>query len=609
VSGTRRFAVAALALLCCATALRAQGLVSPGPLSSVHARYDDIARCLSCHDAGRELSGRKCLACHVTLAARIRADRGYHAVATKHGAELACRTCHTEHNGRPYRLVRWPDGTAKEQFDHRPTGYALEGAHARQRCEGCHRAELVVDAVARGDTSLARRRTFLGLDTACASCHLDEHRGRVSRQCRDCHDVTAWKPAPRFDHATTRFPLTGKHTDLRCAQCHAERRAPAIGPTGGRDTSFVDFRAGRTASRTAAANTCASCHTSPHREAGRGGGCEPCHTTRSWFDLPDSVRSFDHAAIGFPLRGAHAQAQCEGCHLPAAGAPLSERVALLRANFVRPFAKRRMLAARCDQCHADVHRGQLPAGPAGRDCAACHTESRFTPTRFSLAMHDSTAFPLAGAHAATPCLRCHPLVAGAPPGSGAVRFRQADRRCTACHRDEHGGQFAGRAVPGARRPAAAGDTLTTCDACHDVEAWDRVAFDHDAAHYPLRGAHRTLACGRCHTRPAGDPAAPARFRGLPTTCEAAGCHTDPHRGQFAGRSRGSACTTCHTEAAWRSIAFDHQRDTDWPLDGAHRDLRCADCHRSEGQPPFVRFAPLPHRCEDCHTSGPGGTAL
>ena len=89
---------------------RAQGLASPGPLTTAHARMDDLARCLDCHDAGRELSGRKCLACHVSLAREIAADKGYHAVATKHGTALACRTCHSEHNGRPFQMVKWPGG-------------------------------------------------------------------------------------------------------------------------------------------------------------------------------------------------------------------------------------------------------------------------------------------------------------------------------------------------------------------------------------------------------------------------------------------------------------------------------------------------------------------
>jgi hypothetical protein len=596
----RRLAGAALALLLCAPALRAQGLVSPGPLSSAHARFDDIARCLACHDAARVLTGRKCLACHGSLAARIRADKGYHAVTTRHGAELACRACHSEHNGRPYRLVRWPGGVPRERFDHRQTGYALEGAHARQRCEGCHRSEFVADPVVRADSSLSVRRTYLGLATACAACHLDEHRGRVSHQCQDCHDVTAWKPVPRFDHATTRFPLTGRHTGLRCDQCHQRRREGAVGPDGRSDTSFVDFRTGRTG----APSGCASCHTSPHREASRVGRCEACHTAQSWFSLPDTPRAFDHTALGFPLRGAHAQARCESCHLPSAGAPLSDRAALARANFLRPFARQRMHHARCDGCHAEVHTGQLPPPPAGRDCGACHTETRFTPTRFGTAMHESTVFPLTGAHEATACSRCHPLLEGAGAWSGRLRFRQEDRSCAACHRDPHGGQFAGRTVPGARPVAVAADSVTRCEACHDTEAWDRVAFDHDATRYPLRGAHRRVPCGRCHTRPAGDTTAAIRFRGLPTTCGTAGCHDDPHRGQFAARSGGGACTTCHGEDAWKPVVFDHQGESDWPLDGAHRNVRCAACHKPEGTPPTVRYRPLPHRCEDCHTLAP-----
>jgi hypothetical protein len=95
-----------------------------------------------------------------------------------------------------------------------------------------------------------------------------------------------------------------------------------------------------------------------------------------------------------------------------------------------------------------------------------------------------------------------------------------------------------------------------------------------------------------------------RFAGLPLTCNGAGCHVDPHAGQFAARTRGSACTACHTEAAWASLVFNHQTDTDYPLDGAHRRLQCAACHKSQGQPPVVHYLPLPHRCEDCHPTTP-----
>ncbi len=598
----------AVLLVAASSELLAQGLASPGPLATAHARLDDLAHCLACHDAGRELSGRKCLACHTSLASRIRADSGYHAVATQHGAALACRTCHSEHNGRPFRLVKW-EGGAKESFDHHKTGWALAGAHARLRCEVCHRPRLVADRAVRADSSVSLQRTYLGLGTACASCHLDEHRGRTSAACQDCHSVDAWKPAVGFDHDRTRFMLTGLHRNLRCAQCHTTRREIATGPDGRSDTSFVDFHA----AKPQWAAGCIACHPSPHRPGEEVGRCEKCHTTGGWFVLADSMRRFDHTPTGFPLRGAHADAACESCHLSSDRAPLPARVALVRANFVRPLSRERMLFGRCDACHADVHASQLPVAQTAsvQDCQACHTEVKFTPTTFTIAAHDSTRFPLDGAHAATPCSACHPLLSGAARGSGQVQFRHADLACVSCHADPHGGQFAGRHVPGTR-PAAATETASraACTPCHVTAAWDAVAFDHDSTRYPLRGAHRTLACGKCHTAPA--PGRPIRFAGLPLTCNGAGCHVDPHAGQFAGRQRGSACTTCHTETAWASLVFNHQTDTDYPLDGAHRRLRCVACHKSEGQPPVVRYLPLPHRCEDCHPvvpKPPGGRTL
>jgi hypothetical protein len=578
-----------------AAPLAAQGLTSPGPLSASHAGLDNLARCLDCHDAGRQLSGRKCLVCHTSLAAQIRGDQGYHAVVTRHGTELACRTCHSEHNGRPYRLVKWPGPGGREGFDHGLTGWPLEGAHARQRCQACHKASLVVAPAVRADTSLSASRTYLGLGTACTACHLDEHRGRVSGRCGDCHSVDAWKPVVRFDHNRTRFPLTGRHADVRCDGCHRVRHQLVRGPGGTMDSTFMDFRAPR-ASRAA---RCAGCHPSPHHEASMASRCERCHSTAGWFVLADSVRRFDHAAVGFPLRGAHATARCENCHLSSARAVLPARVALVRANFVRPLHRQRMVFDRCDACHADVHQGQLGASRLNRDCDACHSEIRFTPAVFALEAHDSSGFPLTGAHRATPCTSCHPLLAGAAAGSGEIRFRFADATCAACHRDPHAGQFAGRRVPGAR-PAArseAGARLA-CTPCHDTDAWKPAMFDHDSTRYPLRGAHRALACSRCHRPPAAGQ--PVRFAGLGTTCDAASCHRDPHGGQFATRARGSACTSCHTETAWATLVFDHQRDSDYPLDGAHRRLKCVACHRPTGQPPLVRYYPLPHRCEDCH---------
>jgi hypothetical protein len=560
-------------LLGAGAAAPAAAQVSPGPLATAHARYDEATKCLVCHEAGRELSGRKCLTCHASLGARIQAGQGYHATATRNGAALACGSCHSEHNGRPYRLVRWPDNRPQEQFDHTQTGFTLQGAHARLTCTDCHKASMIATGSVRSDTSLNVGRTFLGLGTTCASCHLDEHRGRTSRQCGDCHGQDQWKPAPRFDHSRTRFALTGRHQALECAECHEIRRDVASGPGGTRDTAFVDFRTARPSS-----GGCTGCHTSPHRGA-QFTRCEGCHTTEGWFVLPDSLRRFDHSGTGFPLGGAHAAARCESCHLSSATSPLPARVALVRANFTRRLSRQPMLFSRCGDCHADVHGDQLRPG---RDCVACHDDARFSPARFGPEAHDSLAFRLTGAHGAVPCTGCHQTLPGARTHSGQVRFRIADTRCVACHDNPHGTQFADR----------------TCESCHTTEAWERVTFDHDRTRYPLRGAHLTKRCSACHTRER--PGAPIRFRGLPLTCGNAGCHVDPHGGQFGNRERGSACTTCHNEERWRPALFDHQTDSDWPLDGAHRRVPCRSCHRPDGTPPVVRFRGTPKRCEDCH---------
>jgi len=568
----------ALAALAGAFPLAAQ--VSPGPLARAHLSVDGITRCLSCHEAGHELSGRKCLGCHASLAERISANRGLHGSVTRAGADRRCASCHSEHNGRPYQLVRWPDNVPRERFDHGRVGFQLEGAHARAACTACHRAGLIADAAVRGDASLSVERTFLGLGTTCTSCHLDEHRERTTRRCTDCHTQTSWKPAPGFDHSRTAFALEGRHRSVQCRDCHTVRGTPVTGPGGSRDSTFVDFGSAR---NTAAG--CVSCHTSPHTQTGRMGRCEGCHTVNGWFVLSDSLRSFDHAPIGFPLVEAHASADCEDCHWPSAGHSTLPAAALSRANFLRPLNRQRMGFGSCASCHTEVHQAEL--GERGRNCQRCHNQTRFAPTEYVMAAHDSTTFALTGAHQAVPCSSCHVRLAGAAAGLGRVRFRMTDHSCTGCHRDPHGAQFAGR----------------TCETCHTTAAWQgaRGDFDHAGTRYPLRGAHRNLACGSCHATRANGTTA---FRGLPLTCSAAGCHGDPHGGQFNGRERGETCTTCHDEDGFKPVRFDHQTDTDWPLDGAHSRAACSACHRPQGSPPVVRWRSLPHRCEDCHASQP-----
>jgi hypothetical protein len=140
-----------------------------------------------------------------------------------------------------------------------------------------------------------------GLNTACVSCHLADYNKTTNpnhvtsgfpQQCEVCHTTSGWTPAS-FDHSTTKFPLTGKHTSTPCASCHIG------GQYSGTPTA------------------CYSCHkleydttTNPnHRAAGFPQDCAVCHNTSTW-----SGATFNHT---FPIyTGKHKDkwTSCADCH-------------------------------------------------------------------------------------------------------------------------------------------------------------------------------------------------------------------------------------------------------------------------------------------------------
>lgn len=551
--------------------------LSPGKLSAPHAALEGSARCLDCHQAGQGVSAEKCLTCHRPLAARIAAGAGLHARPDHE----RCESCHIEHHGREFELVWWGDDGI-EGFDHRQTGYALEGAHGGLECRRCHRPELVADPGPLRAAGKDLSRTFLGLDRSnCLSCHEDEHRGQFEAgACLSCHRMDAWRPAPLFDHDRTAFALTGRHRQVACAGCHASQQA-----ADGDD--WVPY-AGLAFAR------CTDCHRDPHQ--GRlGATCESCHTTAGW--RGGAQQGFDHERTRFPLRGRHRGLACESCHRPG------QMLALPRFE-------------RCADCHRDSHLGQFAGRPSsgpgggpggelgGGACEDCHTVDGFQPSTFTLERHQRSGYPLEGSHLAVPCTACHATlpvaelaaVAGsAPPGgllpgqTTAMRFRFAGTRCQDCHGDPHRGEADRFVGP------------EGCTACHSLDGWRRIAFDHDRTDYPLEGAHQRVACLSCHpVVEAGTPAERIRMRGLETNCAA--CHRDPHARQLAAPDGGPRCQSCHVTTDWRRLLFDHQRDAAFALDGAHLRTPCAGCHRPETVDglTFVRYKPLPTDCAGCH---------
>ena len=211
----------------------------------------------------------------------------------------------------------------------------------------------------------------------------------------------------------------------------------------------------------------------------------------------------------------------------------------------------------CLDCHKDVARDyERRSGYHGRltqkECRSCHTEHKGRDARIAALErsfdHRNTDFPLRGAHAA-PKLRCE--ACHVPP----AKFRDAPSGCNACHEKDD---------------AHRGTLGTACADCHVETGWKQTRFDHGRTRFPLRNRHADVPCRGCHKD--------AAFKDAPLACVA--CHRGEdqkkgHQGRF-----GDKCETCHADTGWKQTTFRHDRDTKYPLQGAHRLATCHSCHRA-----------------------------
>ncbi|MFI5309895.1 MAG: hypothetical protein ACHQQ3_01570 [Gemmatimonadales bacterium] len=547
--------------LACALQGRLQGQISPGPLAKAHRDLEGPTQCSACHGLRREPMSTLCLGCHRDVQWLIDQRRGLHAREVTDGHK-ECASCHPDHAGVSFALVAWPEG-APSRFDHRRAGWSLDDRHAPVKCERCHAEAFRVSPV----VALAKRKSgtgWLGLETACASCHRedDPHKGSLGPKCESCHDVKGWKPASKFDHARTDYPLTGKHADVACDKCHlATRLGVKPDAKGVRIPVFkpVPFP------------ECSSCHDDPHR--GRlSAKCADCHVTRG-FSIVDR-REFNHSLTRYPLDGKHRAVTCDACH---------------GSNMARPNPP----FASCGSCHADAHRGEATLAGAASDCAACHTVRGFAPSTFTVSRHQSTRFALGGKHRDVPCASCHtPVAAAGASGAGAsasgthmakvVRIRVPFARCADCHADAHGGQLAARTDKG------------SCEACHSDSGWKPSTYAlaaHAALRLPLDGRHLTVACAACHaaTRPGLRPLPTTMTLGTAkvalvvpeTACSA--CHVDPHAGRYATGGAvptANGCRNCHDTRSFRpaTTGVAMHATFSFALEGAHRAAPCVSCH-------------------------------
>jgi len=542
------------ALLCVlAAAAGARAQISPGELSAQHASLEGMGNCTKCHSLGKAVTDAKCLACHAELRTRITAGRGYHARVK----EKACVDCHKEHHGRNFSIVRFDPKT----FDHRETGFALEGKHREQECVRCHTPAKIVAKDVLENSTLMASRTYLGLPRECKSCHADVHRAQLGGQCQRCHGNDGWKPAPRFNHETAKYRLTGRHQQVACAKCHL------VMPVDGTTIRYAGIEFAH----------CSSCHADPHRGKFRK-SCESCHSTNGW--RQGAAKNFDHATTRFPLKGKHASVRCESCHPPVRNAAGGS---IVQSFEVKNFQK-------CADCHTDVHRGEFTARKDKGACESCHNEKGFAPSQFD---HATSRYPLKGKHGKTECKQCHGAVTvdlkgkNVPPDFRVKKFQ----RCAECHEDGHGGQFVRRTDNGA------------CESCHAVEGFLPPAYtvlEHGKSRFVLVGGHEAVPCGKCHAAEKVKAKSTRQFTWkTEQQCEA--CHKDAHAGQFPAK-RYAGCVSCHAPKGWKHLVFSHDR-TEFPLTGKHVGVACAECHKEimfVKNEKIRRFAGAPMRCVDCH---------
>jgi len=174
--------------------------------------------CTECHAAEAEgyarqtvpyrFQDRTCTGCHKNPHGDEFNDQM--AQRLPEGRVAGCEACHT--------VKSWTD---LPTFDHSKTKFPLLGAHAKVKCDECHKP-----LSAEGKLTEA---SFKSTPTACSACHDDPHAGQFVKggkpqACGGCHNTEKWQPST-FNHETqSDFSLKGPHTDVPCKDCHTGSR-------------------------------------------------------------------------------------------------------------------------------------------------------------------------------------------------------------------------------------------------------------------------------------------------------------------------------------------------------------------------------------------------
>ncbi len=502
--------------------------------------------------------------------------------------EISCDECHTSEG--------WDVDRNNITFNHDLTKFRLTGLHIEVDCKSCHESLIFSEA-----------------EPDCMSCHIDMHQQTVGLDCSRCHNTNSWIVSNITEiHQMSRFPLLGAHSTADCYDCHVSASLLKFEPIG------VE---------------CVDCHqndynatTDPsHAQSGFSTDCAECHKMDafSW-----SGSSFTHSF--FPLTQGHSINDCSKCHQDSDYSNISpDCLSCHESDYLSttsPSHQQADLSTNCVECHT-TNPGWKPADFPQHDvvfpiysgehngewasCVDCHTN----PNNYSLFTcidchehnkndmddehqgiggylysspaclechpngseegsfnHNSSSFPLTGAHITTECSDCH-----------SNGYSNTPSECFDCHAPE----FNTSINPNHNLLGLSNN----CETCHTTQpGWEPASFDNHNDYYVLSGAHAPLLndCFACHQ---------GNYQNTPNTCF--DCHENDYNQAVdpphASAQFGTDCLDCHTEFAWEPSTFDHDNQYFRIYSGEHQGEwnTCNECHPNSAN--YAIFS-----CIDCH---------
>ncbi len=414
------------------------------PLVGGHA----LPSCYSCHKQNTfQGLTPDCYSCHRP---NYEATKNPNHISA--GLPTTCNVCHSI------------SGWSPANFNHNITQFPLTGKHVNVNCADCHKTG------------------YTGTPADCYSCHQQDYQSTTDpnhvqqnypKDCTACHNTTGWSGAT-FNHSTSSFPLTGKHTSVTCTDCH---------------------KTGYTGTPT----DCYSCHqqdyqstTDPnHVQQNYPKDCTACHNTTGW-----SGATFDHSQSGFPLTGSHIQVSCANCHTSGYSGISTDCVSCHQTNFqqaANPNHVALSIPTNCESCHS--------------------TNPGWTPATFPI---HNNVFPLVGAHSLIKnCDDCH-----------KGNYNSTPKLCYDCHASD----FNSTTDP----PHQSQNISHDCLQCHNMNSWAGATFNH--SFFPISSKHSNVSCNECHSQTGYKP-------------QCLSCHLNDFLDKHKQGDR-TDCWSCHSTSKW-----------------------------------------------------------